>query len=101
MNIEQSWREYNKLMKRVGSKPKTLEEYKQLKAGKYKPKLKGSKLPSYNVSNHRELYPSDDSMGYTPAKKPNVYTGSYIKGIATMHKSNAVPVTNQKQRFRS
>ena len=30
-------------------------------------------------------------------KEPNVYTGTLIKGIATMHKSNAVPVMNQKQ----
>jgi len=24
------------------------------------------------------------------------YTGNYVIGIATLHKSNAVPVTNQK-----
>jgi len=47
---------------------------------------------------HRDKYPSMDSMaGSTPKKEPNVYTGTLIKGIATMHKSNAVPVMNQKQ----
>jgi hypothetical protein len=31
-------------------------------------------------------------------KVPNkVYTGTLIKGIATMHKSNAVPVINDEQ----
>jgi len=30
-------------------------------------------------------------------KDSNVYTGSLIKGIATMHKSNAVPVINKEQ----
>lgn len=44
---------------------------------------------------HREKYPSGDCFGRTAGKKEeNVYTGSYIKGIATMHKSNSVPVGN-------
>jgi hypothetical protein len=30
-------------------------------------------------------------------KAENVYTGDLIKGIATMHKSNAVPVINKEQ----
>jgi hypothetical protein len=30
-------------------------------------------------------------------KDTNVYTGDLIKGIATMHKSNAVPVINKEQ----
>jgi len=30
-------------------------------------------------------------------KEPMKYTGTLVKGIATMHKSNAVPVINQQQ----
>ena len=30
-------------------------------------------------------------------KQANVYTGDYIMGIATMHKSNAVPITSGEQ----
>jgi hypothetical protein len=30
-------------------------------------------------------------------KNPNKYTGTLIKGIATMHKSNAVPIIDRKQ----
>ena len=30
-------------------------------------------------------------------KGTKVYTGNYIKGIATMHKSNAVPITSGEQ----
>ena len=30
-------------------------------------------------------------------KAANVYTGDYILGIATMHKSNAVPITSKEQ----
>ena len=50
---------------------------------------------SKSAENHRERYPSGDCFGRTTSKKEeNRYTGSYIKGIATMHKSNSVPVGN-------
>lgn len=35
--------------------------------------------------------------GRGDAKETLKYTGSLVKGIATMHKSNAVPVIDQKQ----
>lgn len=91
------WREYNKQMKRCGLDGKTLDEYIAYRQGKYKPKLKGTPLPKYEVSDHRKLYPSGDGIGTTYARKENVYTGTLIKGIATMHKSNAVPIIDQKQ----
>lgn len=40
--------------------------------------------------------PFTDSNIGTKAK-PKVYTGSMVKGIATMHKSNAVPVFTDDQ----
>ena len=91
------FREHNKLMRKIGCKEKSLEEYITYRQGKYKPKLKGTPLPKYEISNHREKYPSGDGIGTTYARKENVYTGTLIKGIATMHKSNAVPVIDQKQ----
>jgi len=30
-------------------------------------------------------------------RKTNVYTGDYVKGVATMHKSNATVVTSDQQ----
>ena len=93
----QDWVDYNKQMKRIGCKTKTFDEYVQYRQGNYKPKLRGTPLPKYEVSDHREKYPSGDGIGVTFAKKPNEYTGSLIRGIATMHKSNAVPVINQDQ----
>ena len=42
---------------------------------------------------------SSASIGYHPTmakKKENVYTGTEIIGIATMHKSNAVPIRGKK-----
>jgi hypothetical protein len=47
------------------------------------------KLESYNSD---QLYNSSMAK-----KKPNIYTGTEIIGIAQMHKSNAVPVRGKKQ----
>lgn len=91
------FREHNKLMRKIGCNEKSLEEYITYRQGKYKPELKGTPMPKYEISNHREKYPSGDGIGTTYARKENVYTGTLIKGIATMHKSNAVPVIDQKQ----
>lgn len=90
------WLEYNKQMKRIGSKTKTLDEYIAYREGRYKPKLRGVKQPVYKPDNHRELYPSQGELGLTFAKKPNTYTGDKLLGIATLHKSNMVPVFSQE-----
>ena len=72
--------------------------YKKMKKPEFKPYVPEPSIQSQLAAEHRDKYPSMDSMaGSTPKKEPNVYTGTLIKGIATMHKSNAVPVMNQKQ----
>jgi len=44
------------------------------------------------------VVPSLDSSAYVVDKKESMrYTGTLVKGIATMHKSNAVPVINQEE----
>ena len=91
------FREHNKLMRRTGCKEKSLEEYIQYRQGKTKPALRGTPMPKYEVSNHRQKYPSGDGIGTTYARKEKVYTGTLIKGISTLHKSNAVPVINDEQ----
>jgi hypothetical protein len=42
-------------------------------------------------------YESGVGIGVTFGRKENVYTGTLIKGIATMHKSNAVPIISEEQ----
>lgn len=91
------WSAYNKQMKKIGAKTKTLDEYIAYRQGKHKPTLRGTPMPQYKRDNHREQYPSGDGIGTTYARKENVYTGTLIKGIATMHKSNAVPIINEEQ----
>jgi type II restriction/modification system DNA methylase subunit YeeA len=91
------FREYNKFMRKTGLKEKSLEEYIAYRQGKCNPALRGTPLPKYEVSNHRELYPSGDGIGTTYARKENFYTGERkLLGIAIMHKSNLVPVFEQK-----
>ena len=57
---------------------------------------------------HKKMYPSmmEEQIkagtftqgGNTMGKQePMKYTGNLVKGIATMHKSNAVPVINQQE----
>lgn len=42
-------------------------------------------------------YPSlDTGIGNTARKESPRYTGTLVKGIATMHKSNAVPILNEQ-----
>lgn len=89
--------DYNKQMKKLGAKPKTLDEYIAYRQGKVKTQLRGTPMPEYKRDDHREKYPSGDGIGTTYARKEKVYTGTLVTGIATMHKSNAVPVINQKQ----
>ena len=102
LQFEQSHREYNKSMKRMGCHDQmmTLENYDLYCRGLYKPKLKGVYVAPANTPYQRETthYASvGDGMGIAPKKEPNVYTGTLIVGIATMHKSNAVPILNQQE----
>ena len=93
----QEFREYNKLMKKCGCKEKTIDEYIAYRKGKAKTTLRGTPMPQYKSSTHRQQYPSyGDQAGSIPAKPEQKYTGTLIKGIATMHKSNAVPIISDE-----
>ena len=91
------WLEHKKDCKRLGIKPKTMDEYIAYRQGNFKPQLRGVAPTERYVSDHREKYPSGDGIGVSFARKENTYTGTLIKGIATMHKSNAVPIINEEQ----
>ena len=100
--FEQSHREYNKSMKRMGCHDQmmSLEDYDLYVRGLYKPKLKGvPKMPEIKpYQRETTQYKSfGDGVGVALKKEPPKYTGTLIKGIATMHKSNAVPIINQEQ----
>jgi len=115
--LELRWRQHNRDMKRKGLhdlRYATLQEYIDYSYGKntmpdprdyrtFKPMQTQSNWRVEQDNDHREKYPSlmeqqMKSGTYKPSgtgmgkKEPMKYTGDLIQGIATMHKSNAVPV---------
>ena len=106
--FEQEMRDYNKRMRKIHAHDMqmNLEEYIAYCHGNYKPKAQKSVSdrnfePLKSVDSYRretKEIPSFGSMtGNAFRKEPNKYTGTLIKGIATMHKSNAVPIIDKKQ----
>jgi hypothetical protein len=98
IKFEQQHREYNKSMKRAHAHDQmmSLEDYDLYVRGLYKPKAAKFKeyTPSTAFTAERKTYPSlSDSVGIAPAKESMKYTGERrLIGIATMHKSNMVPI---------
>ena len=92
-------KEFNK-----GLSPRLRKSLEQFIAYKYG-------LSYSNVVNHRTLPPEEKpyqrpeqkieskNSGFVPVSEQTQkeYTGNLVTGIATMHKSNGVPVINQQQ----
>lgn len=102
--LEVEWRQYNKRMRKQNchsAQFDTFEQYLSYVRGEQKPREKEftTYKPSQPVHRDTKQYPSlsNEIAGYAPRKEPTKYTGDYITGIATMHKSNIVPITNKKQ----
>ena len=100
LKFEQQHREYNKSMKRIHAHDQimSLEDYDLYVRGMYKPKTKAKKpkdyVPSAVFTAERTQYPSaGDGIGVGLVKEAMKYTGERkLLGIATMHKSNMVPI---------
>ena len=117
--LELRWREHNKRMKQNHMhhmRYDTLQDYVDYCYGKaykkpdprdYRNFTKLQPDTNWRVkhdADHREKYPSlmeqqmkagtfnSEGMSQGTKKEPMKYTGDLIQGIATMHKSNAVPV---------
>ena len=65
----------------------------QLKAKRVKARA-APERPYYDA---RCDIPTSDKVGNGFKREENTYTGTLITGIATMHKSNSVPVINKTQ----
>jgi len=85
--LDESWKD---LMKRHGIEQEERKRKRAMESGTLKT------APSY----HRET-PKIGSLPFTGGpcvKAPDkVYTGTMIKGIGTMHKSNAVPIFSDEE----
>ena len=87
-------------------KPKKKRKVKGVVAKKYNksahilgtnevPRLQYS--PRIGADSARNLQSLETDRIYTERRESLKYTGSLVKGIATMHKSNAVPVIDEEQ----
>ena len=87
-DLEQSWSE---LLKRQGIEAEEKKRAKALKAPALTYKL--SAPPGRETQKIKSL----STPGGSTAAVHKVYTGDKIIGIATLHKSNAVPVFSQEE----
>ena len=99
---EFDWLADNRQRKAQGMPKITFEEYCLNRTGKVKlPKPEFKPLSvKYTHPRYveREHIPSlDSNAGNTNLRESMKYTGTLVKGIATMHKSNAVPVIDEEQ----
>ena len=110
VRLEREWRDYNKFAGQNHLQKVTFDEYLDKAFGRGKVSVKPThqtfkQLSPPKISNYRrdegQQYPSADSQQQSAeaTAKPEVkeYTGDLIAGIATLHKSNAVPVMKGTQ----
>jgi hypothetical protein len=89
---EQLDREWQDLQKRWGVEA---EEKKRKRALSAEPLTYSLSVPAGRSTAHIKSLGQDS--GVATLAQPKVYTGTKVKGIATMHKSNAVPVFSDEQ----
>ena len=105
--VETEWRRYNKDMRRKSMHScqfEKLEDYISYVSGNLKLKKKEfvpyeskTSVPKSNYPSNTQKSPVHGIPEAGRRKESPKYTGDYIVGIATMHKSNAVPITNREQ----
>ena len=89
---QQAQAEHDKWLTKMGVHPDQLAEKKANRKD-----VKNVDVPSYVSSNTNRIHTSDNIAGVAPKKDRQQYTGDYIIGIATTHKSNLMPITSRKQ----
>jgi len=105
--LEQDWRAYNKKMRRENmhqAQYNTLREYEKYRNGTLKYTKEFTELEQ-KPTIYRRNAPLPKTVKEHPLAETNPtakiespeYTGTLIKGISTMHKSNAVPVINAQE----
>ncbi len=103
--LELRWKEHNKFLKSIRCSTVTFEEFMDYVNGKKSKKTIQAAPKLLEAPAYRRETPHipslqtefSDLRNACAKKEPQRYTGTLIKGIATMHKSNAVPVINEEQ----
>ena len=88
--LESAWKE---LLKRQGVEQ---EERKRRRAMVAEPLVYKLETP-VGRTNTKHIPSLNTGGGVATLAAPKVYTGTKVKGIATMHKSNAVPVFSDEE----
>ena len=74
------------------------KKYNAWSSKKSKPTVFTEHRPTYTYRGSDTHIPSFDGGGCSTAKPERpTYTGTLIKGISTMHKSNAVPIIDEQE----
>ena len=95
--FREEFHEHNRFLKRMGSKKKTFVEYVDYRQGNTSYKQRVAKIEEKPYQRPSPKVPSGMGIGVANTKKDEkVYTGDKLMGIATMHKSNMVPVFKQE-----
>ena len=100
---EFDWMADNKLRKSQGMPKITFDEYCLNRLGKVKLDKPVFKTLQASTTTHPRYVDRVEHQslgivgGNTLKREPLKYTGTLVKGIATMHKSNAVPVIDEEQ----
>lgn len=70
---------------------------KRVKPLKNRQNIRGNQNEQKVFTREVQEYPSLETSGpaYAPRAERQEYTGTYVRGIAVMHKSNLVPVTQE------
>ena len=84
--------DHDKWLRKMGVHPEQLAEKKAKRKD-----VKNVDFPSRVSCNTNNVHTSDRIAGVATKKDRQQYTGDYIIGIATTHKSNLMPVTSRKQ----
>lgn len=98
--LEIEHRQYNKEMRSIHCHhlQKTFEQYIAYKYnhGQVTPRVLPREPELYRKP--EQIIPSRHSTSFCPtAPVSRTYTGDVVTGVATMHKSNAVPIINDQQ----
>ena len=88
-DLDESWKE---LQKRWAIEAEDKKRKRALTSEVY-----SSPQPTYRGADAPRIPSRDSGGGVATLPAPKVYTGTMVKGIATMHKSNAVPVFSDEQ----
>ena len=89
---KQQQADYDAWLKSIEAmKPKSLSKFTQ------HPPVRSPVVTGVYVRETQKIQSLNSGMGVATKAPAKVYTGTMMKGIATMHKSNAVPVFTDEQ----